>query len=128
MNLNPIDRNFLIIAPAISGLVKYFSPGCSLSLGLYTSNIRGNYRTSGQLSNYQPRRKDEEIVYRDPEGKYSDIEATIDYWFWFRQRILKYGVNAEILTPQNLADEIKQEYQKIWEKLSAPRRVLNFSS
>jgi predicted DNA-binding transcriptional regulator YafY len=78
------------------------------------------YRTSGQLSSYNPRRKDEEIVYRDTDGKYCDIEATIDYWFWFRQRILKYGVNAEILTPQKLADEIKKEYQKIWEKLSAP--------
>jgi CRP-like cAMP-binding protein len=42
LNLNPIDRNFLIIIPAISGLVKYLSPGCSLSLGLYTSNIKGN--------------------------------------------------------------------------------------
>lgn len=104
-----------------------------LSCNFPTLKIR--YRTSGQLSNYQPRRKDEEIVYRDPDGKYSDIEATIDYWFWFRQRILKYGVNAEILTPQNLADEIKQEYQKIWEKLSAddnkitssPRPVFNLS-
>ncbi|MGJ5672442.1 MAG: helix-turn-helix transcriptional regulator [Nostochopsis sp.] len=77
------------------------------------------YRTSGALSNYQPRRKDEAIVYSDPEGKYRDIEARVDYWFWFRQRILKYGANAQILSPQNLADEIKQEYKKIWEKLSS---------
>jgi hypothetical protein len=39
------------------------------------------YRTSGQLSNYYPRRKDEEIIDRDPERKYCDIEVTIDYWF-----------------------------------------------
>lgn len=74
------------------------------------------YRTTGELSYYHPRRKGEKIIYRHPEGKYSDIEATIDYWFWFRQRILKYGANAEILTPQIFADEIKKEYQKIWEK------------
>ncbi len=79
------------------------------------------YRTSGQLSNYHPRRKDEEIVDRDPEGKYCDIEATIDYWFWFRQQILKYGANAEILTPQMLTDEIKKEYKKIWGKLSSTK-------
>ncbi|MBD2441325.1 YafY family protein [Nostoc sp. FACHB-110] len=77
------------------------------------------YRTSGQLANYKPRRKDEVVVYTDPEGKFREIEATIDYWFWFRQRILKYGENVQILSPQLLADEIKKEYKKIWEKLSA---------
>ncbi|MEH1855486.1 helix-turn-helix transcriptional regulator [Nostoc sp.] len=83
------------------------------------------YRTSGQLSNYQPRRKDETIIYSDPEGNFCDIEATVDYWFWFRQRILKYGVNAQILSPQNLADEIKKEYEKIWKKLSSDENSKN---
>ncbi|MEH1765386.1 MAG: WYL domain-containing protein [Nostoc sp.] len=83
------------------------------------------YRTSGQLSNYQPRRKDEMIIYSDPEGNFCDIEATVDYWFWFRQRILKYGVNAQILSPQNLADEIKKEYEKIWKKLSSDENSKN---
>ncbi|MFN6514388.1 MAG: helix-turn-helix transcriptional regulator [Nostoc sp. CreGUA01] len=78
--------------------------------------LKIRYRTSGQLSNYQPRRKDEVIIYSDPEGKFCDIEATVDYWFWFRQRILKYGANAQILSPQQLADEIKKEYEKVWEK------------
>jgi hypothetical protein len=32
---------------------------------------------------------------------------------------LKYGGGGEILTPHILADEIKKEYKKIWEKLSA---------
>jgi predicted DNA-binding transcriptional regulator YafY len=81
--------------------------------------LKVRYRTSGQLANYKPRRKDEVIVSNDPEGKFRDIEATIDYWFWFRQRILKYGENVQILDPQKLADEMKKEYQKIWEKLSA---------
>lgn len=73
------------------------------------------YRTTGQLSNYNPRRKDELVIETDPEGKFRDIEATIDYWFWFRQRILKYGANAKIISPQTLAEQIKNEYKKIWE-------------
>uniref|UniRef100_A0A0C1NC72 WCX domain-containing protein n=1 Tax=Tolypothrix bouteillei VB521301 TaxID=1479485 RepID=A0A0C1NC72_9CYAN len=85
------------------------------------------YRTSGQLANYKPRRKDEVIVCSDPEGKFRDIEATIDYWFWFRQRLLKYGESVQIISPQKLADEIKKEYQKIWEKLSAVESSRNQS-
>jgi predicted DNA-binding transcriptional regulator YafY len=90
--------------------------------------LKVRYRTSGQLANYKPRRKDEVIVYNDPEGKFREIEATIDYWFWFRQRILKYGENAQILSPQPLADEIKKEYKKIWEKLTADENSKNQSS
>jgi predicted DNA-binding transcriptional regulator YafY len=90
-------------------------------------NLKVRYRTSGQLANYKPRRKDEVVVYSDPEGKFREIEATIDYWFWFRQRILKYGENVQILSPQLLADEIKKEYKKIWEKLSADENGKNQS-
>ncbi|WGV26323.1 helix-turn-helix transcriptional regulator [Halotia branconii] len=81
--------------------------------------LKVNYRTTGQLSNYKPRRKDEIVIYNDPEGKFRDIEATIDYWFWFRQRILKYGANVQILNPQLLADEIKKEYKNIQKQFSA---------
>ncbi|AFY31713.1 YafY family protein [Calothrix sp. PCC 7507] len=84
------------------------------------------YHTSGQLSNYHPRRQDEVIVYSDPEGQFRHIEATIDYWFWFRQRILKYGANAQILSPPMFADEIKKEYEKILEKLSVDENIKNF--
>lgn len=80
--------------------------------------LKVRYRTSGQLANYKPRRKDEVVIYSDPEGKFREIEATIDYWFWFRQRILKYGANAKIISPKTLADEIKKEYKKIWEQYS----------
>lgn len=90
-------------------------------------NLKVRYRTSGQLANYKPRRKDEVVVYSDPEGKFREIEATIDYWFWFRQRILKYGENVQILSPQLLADEIKKEYKKIWEKLLADENGKNQS-
>jgi predicted DNA-binding transcriptional regulator YafY len=86
------------------------------------------YRASGQLANYQPRRQDEVIICSNPEEKYRDIEATIDYWFWFRQRILKYGANAQIISPKNLADEINKEYKKIWERLSADDNGKNKST
>ncbi|BAY29767.1 hypothetical protein NIES2107_16110 [Nostoc carneum NIES-2107] len=80
--------------------------------------LKVRYRTSGQLANYKPRRKDEVVIDSDPEEKFREIEATIDYWFWFRQRILKYGENVQILSPQLLADEIKKEYKRIWRKFS----------
>jgi predicted DNA-binding transcriptional regulator YafY len=80
--------------------------------------LKVRYRMSGALANYQPRRKDEVIIDRNIEEKYCDIEATIDYWFWFRQRILKYGSNARIIDPQCLVDEIDREYEKICNKLT----------
>ncbi|QSJ20197.1 WYL domain-containing protein [Nostoc sp. UHCC 0702] len=89
--------------------------------------LKVRYRMSGQLANYKPRRKDEVVIHSDPEGKFREIEATIDYWFWFRQRILKYGSNAEILSPQKLVDEIKKEYKKIWEQFSAKENIKNQS-
>jgi predicted DNA-binding transcriptional regulator YafY len=90
--------------------------------------LKVRYRTSGPLANYQPRRKDEVIICSNSEEKYREIEATIDYWFWFRQRILKYGANAQILSPQNLADEINKDYKKIWERLSADENSKNQGS
>ena len=79
--------------------------------------LKVRYRMSGQLWNYQPRRKDEVIICKNSEEKYCDIEATIDYWFWFRQRILKYGKNARILSPDKFAEEIEQEYREIYKGL-----------
>jgi predicted DNA-binding transcriptional regulator YafY len=73
-------------------------------------------KMSGQLANYQPRRKDEVVIYRDPEGQFVDIETTVDYWFWFRQRMLQYGANVQVLAPDFLAKEIKKEHQKAYEK------------
>ena len=86
--------------------------------------LKVRYRMSGQLWNYQPRRKDEVIVCKNSEEKYCDIEATIDYWFWFRQRILKYGKNARILSPEKFAEEIEKEYREICERLGKGNRHL----
>ncbi|MGB3649866.1 MAG: WYL domain-containing protein [Rivularia sp. (in: cyanobacteria)] len=87
--------------------------------------LKVRYRMSGALCNYQPRRKDEVIICQNSEEKYCEIEATIDYWFWFRQRILKYGANAEILSPQKLVDDIDREYIKIFERLSVNKNSKN---
>lgn len=44
--------------------------------------------------------------------------SLIDYWFWFRQHILKYGANAQILSPQNLVDAINKDYEEIQKKFA----------
>ncbi len=120
-----IDQNHLFRLDRIAS-VGAASPTRWASCDFPTLKVR--YRTSGQLAHYQPRRKDEVIIFSDPQRKFREIEATIDYWFWFRQRILKYGANAQILSPQILADEIKQEYKKIWENLSADENSKNQNS
>ncbi|MEI2578779.1 helix-turn-helix transcriptional regulator [Scytonema sp. PRP1] len=74
------------------------------------------YRMSGDLANYQPRREGERVINRDSEGKFVDIATLEDYWFWFRQRMLQYGANVQVLTPEFLAKEIKNEHQKAYEK------------
>jgi predicted DNA-binding transcriptional regulator YafY len=72
-----------------------------------TMTIR--YRLSGPLATYQPRRHHERVIERHTEGKYIEIETTEDCLFWFRQRVLQYGANAQVLEPKWLAEEIAQE-------------------
>lgn len=66
-----------------------------------------HYRMKGVLATYQPRRHHERVLKRHEE--YVDIETKEDYLFWFRQRILQYGSNVQILEPQWLVQEIVQE-------------------
>ena len=70
------------------------------------------YRLSGSLANYQTRRPNETVIKRDLNSKYVEIVAQEDYPFWFRQRILRYGSNAQVLTPDWFVEEIRKEYQK----------------
>ncbi len=79
---------------------------------LYFPTERVCYRMSGPLANYQPRRANEVELHRDADGQFVDIETTEDHWFWFRQRILRYGRNAKILKPQWMADQIQEEYKQ----------------
>lgn len=72
------------------------------------------YRMSGALGTYQPRRANERALLRDPEAKWVEIATQEDYLFWFRQRILQYGSNVQILEPAWLAEQIAQELQRAY--------------
>jgi predicted DNA-binding transcriptional regulator YafY len=67
------------------------------------------YRMSGPLKNYQPRRANEREV--DRTSAYIEIETTEDYHFGIRQRVLQYGSNIQVLSPQWFAEEIHTEWQ-----------------
>ncbi len=77
-----------------------------------------HYRMSGGLRRYQPRRLNEKVLYRDPEEKFVDIEAKEDCLFWFRQRVLQYGSNVQVLEPEWLAKDIRGEHQKAFKQYS----------
>ena len=73
------------------------------------------YRMTGPLASYQPRRPNEQVLERNIEQKYVDIETKEDYLFWFEQRILQYGENVHILEPDWLAEKLYQRLKKAWE-------------
>jgi biotin operon repressor len=68
------------------------------------------YRMRGPLKNYQPRRANEQEIERTED--FVDIDASEDYHFGLRQRILQYGSNIRVLSPQWFADEILSEWKK----------------
>lgn len=78
------------------------------------------YRMSGPLGTYQPRRNHEQELNRDPDGTFVEIATQEDYLFWFRQRILQYGSNAQVLQPNWLAHQIAEELQKGYTKYMSP--------
>lgn len=67
---------------------------------------------TGNLANYQPRRIHEKVIERNLDKKYVDIETVEDYLFWFRQRILQYGCNAQVISPEWLQQDIKKELEE----------------
>lgn len=75
-----------------------------------TLSIR--YRMSGALGTYQPRRANEQEILRDANAQWVEIEAQEDYLFWFRQRILQYGSNVQILSPAWIAQQMGEELAK----------------
>ncbi|MBE9225412.1 WYL domain-containing protein [Phormidium sp. LEGE 05292] len=76
--------------------------------------LKIRYRLSGQLASYRPRRSHEQVLYRDPQGKFVDILTEEDYLFWFRQRILRYGANAKVMEPDWLASELENEFKQAY--------------
>lgn len=79
-------------------------------LNFPTLQIR--YRMSGPLGNYQPRRANEYEVLRDATAGCVEIISEESYLFWFRQRILQYGSNVQILSPKWIVRQIGEELAK----------------
>jgi predicted DNA-binding transcriptional regulator YafY len=105
-----IDQNFLFRVDRITYI--YPSSGNPWFRQEFpTLTIR--YRMKDTLATYQPRRQHERVIERK-EGQYVEIETQEDYLFWFRQRILQYGSNIQILEPQWLVQEIAQEIFKAY--------------
>ncbi|WP_013334251.1 helix-turn-helix transcriptional regulator [Gloeothece verrucosa] len=73
------------------------------------------YCMTGPLKTYQPRRQNERVIERNIEKEYVVIETTEEFIFWFSQRILQYGSNVQILEPEWLVQEIKQELIKAYQ-------------
>ncbi|MCS7030031.1 MAG: WYL domain-containing protein [Gloeomargarita sp. SKYG116] len=73
------------------------------------------YRLKGELARYQPRRAYEQVVVQDPDGQFVEIKASVDCLFWFRQRLLQYGANAQVLEPAWLAQDLRQELQRAYQ-------------
>ena len=110
-----VDNNVLFRVDRI----QIVGPASATSwLHSFFPTITIRYRMTGPLAKYQPRRPHERIIIRttDPNTQkdYQEIETQEDCVFWFRQRILHYGANAQVLDPPWLVDEIKQELEKAW--------------
>ena len=69
------------------------------------------YRMTGPLGRYQPRRANETVIKRDPAKtpKWVEIRTTEESLFWFRQRLLQYGENIRLLTPEWFVKKIADE-------------------
>lgn len=74
--------------------------------------LKIRYRMTGPLGTYQPRRANEQELYRSPKAEFVEILTQEDYLFWFRQRILQYGSNVQVLEPAWLAKQIAQELKR----------------
>lgn len=110
------ERNFLF------RLDRILSVGAASKISwVFTfPTIKIRYRLSGPLAYYKPRRSHEQVLYRDPQGKFVDILTEEDYPFWFRQRILRYGMNARVIEPDWLASELENEFNQAYQNYCKP--------
>ena len=99
----------------VDRILRVFPPSESQWIATVFDTLPVTYRLSKAMSNYKPRRDREEIVDRDPDGKWVDIQTKEDCLFWFRQRIMQYGSNAKILNPLWFAEEIATEFKKAYQ-------------
>jgi predicted DNA-binding transcriptional regulator YafY len=104
-----IDQNFLF---RIDRIVYIYPSSNTPWFWQEFSSLAIRYRMLGPLATYQPRRHKETVLER--HGDYVDIETQEDYLFWFRQRILQYGVNIQVLEPEWLVKEIAEELLRMY--------------
>ncbi|MBT9314675.1 helix-turn-helix transcriptional regulator [Leptothoe spongobia] len=69
------------------------------------------YRMAGPLGRYQPRRANETVIKRDSAKtpQWVEISTKEESLFWFRQRLLQYGENIRLLTPEWFVKKIAAE-------------------
>ena len=90
----------------VDRILRVFPPSKSQWIATVFATLPITYLLSKAMSNYQPRRDREQILESDSNGKWIKIKTEEDCLFWFRQRIMQYGSNAEILEPSWFADKI----------------------
>lgn len=94
--------------------ILYVGGSSNVSWVFTFPTVKIRYRLSGELANYKPRRKQEQVLCRDTEAKYVEILTEEDCPFWFRQRILRYGYNAKVLEPDWLVREMEDTLKKAY--------------
>ncbi len=99
----------------VDRILRVFPPSQSQWIATVFATLPITYRLSKGMSNYQPRRGREQIVDSDCDREWVEIKTNEDCLFWFRQRIMQYGSNAEILNPDWFADAIAAEFQKAYQ-------------
>lgn len=83
-----------------------------------------NYRMSGPLGNYQPRRDNEKVLSRDSgtPSQWVEIVTTEESIFWFKQRLFQYRSNIKLLSPLWVVEQVAKEMfgaaQLYWPGLS----------
>jgi hypothetical protein len=111
-NVPNIEQNYLF---RIDRITNIYPSSNSLWFWRTFTTEKICYRMTGALFNYQPRRHHEKVIAQNQEEKYIEIETEEDYLFWFCQRILQYGKNVQVLSPnwlvKHLADELEQAWQ-----------------
>ena len=99
----------------VDRILRVFPSSESQWIATVFATLPITYRLSKGMSNYKPRRDREQILNKDQNDKWVDIETKEDCLFWFRQRIVQYGSNAKVSDPQWLAKDIAAEFQKAYQ-------------
>jgi predicted DNA-binding transcriptional regulator YafY len=72
------------------------------------------YRLTGDLATYKPRRPHETVISSPEITEYVDILTQEECIFWFRQRVLQYGANAQVLKPDWVVKMVRDALHKAY--------------